>query len=392
MCARCRRALRFSRRVLIAIVAAVSFATTNASNYVADLVLSNVGPYNMRFGFVYGTFAMFAITAALLAWRPNRLPFALKAIALFLVVRAVFVSLTHIAPSPIDPQKPAPFLNAMFYGSDQFFSGHTGMPFLGALCFWHMPQWRFFYLAATRVLRRGRAARALPLFDRRAGGAVHHPRHFPDRVLDVPTGLCAVPVVRARRGQKAEARNPEEDRQVGRSPQEEADAGAAGNARAASRRSSYRPSATRRHLRRLTCHNRLSLGRNFRRNPPVADAAGLAEKTQWSGVCRLLRTRRERPSRRGAADERDELAAPHMSNDQRRAADVAGGEPDRAGRLPAQCPPSLRVLGCDPSFGGATLSEYELRLLVCLLKRLHELVSCQHLIPRAAPSTITNDK
>jgi hypothetical protein len=134
---------------LIAIVAAVSFATTNASNYVADLVLSRVGPFNMRFAFVYGTFAVFAITAALLAWRPNRLPFALKAVALFLVVRAVFVSLTHIAPSPIDPQKPAPFFNAMFYGSDQFFSGHTGMAFLGALCFWHMQQWRYFYLAAT---------------------------------------------------------------------------------------------------------------------------------------------------------------------------------------------------------------------------------------------------
>src|SRR5262249_39571230 len=77
---------------LIAIVAAVSFATTHASNYVADLVLRNVGPYNMRFGFVYGTFLLFAVTATLLAWRPNRLPFALKAMALFLVVRAVFVS------------------------------------------------------------------------------------------------------------------------------------------------------------------------------------------------------------------------------------------------------------------------------------------------------------
>src|SRR5262249_49000009 len=123
---------------LIAIVAAVSFATTHASNYVADLVLRNVGPYNLRFGFVYGTFLLFAVTATLLAWRPNRLPFALKAMALFLVVRAVFVSLTHIAPSPIDPQKAAPFLNSMFYGSDQFFSGHTGMPFLAALCFWHL--------------------------------------------------------------------------------------------------------------------------------------------------------------------------------------------------------------------------------------------------------------
>ena len=143
------QAAAFLAASLIAIFAAVTFATTNASNSVADLVLSNLGPYNMRFAFVYGTFAVFAITAALLAWRPNRLPFALKAIALFLVGRAVFVSLTHIAPSPIDPQKPAPFLNAMFYGSDQFFSGHTGMPFLVALCFWHLPQWRNFYLAAT---------------------------------------------------------------------------------------------------------------------------------------------------------------------------------------------------------------------------------------------------
>ncbi len=114
-----------------------------------DLVLSNVGPYNMRFLFIYGTFLEFAITGALIAWRPNRLPFALKAMALFLLVRAVFVSLTHIAPSPIDPQTPAPFLNSIFYGSDQFFSGHTGMPFLAALAFWHIPQWRLFYLAST---------------------------------------------------------------------------------------------------------------------------------------------------------------------------------------------------------------------------------------------------
>jgi hypothetical protein len=69
--------------------AAVSFATENASNHVADLVLSNVGPYNVRFAFVYGTFIEFAILAALFAHRPNRLPFALKAMALFLLVRAV---------------------------------------------------------------------------------------------------------------------------------------------------------------------------------------------------------------------------------------------------------------------------------------------------------------
>src|SRR6266536_661350 len=104
----------------IAIFAAVTYATVHASNYVTDLVLSRVGPYNVRFLFIYGTFTAFAITASLLTWRPNRLPFALKSMALFLLVRAVFVALTHMAPSPIDPQQPAPFFNSIFYGSALF--------------------------------------------------------------------------------------------------------------------------------------------------------------------------------------------------------------------------------------------------------------------------------
>jgi hypothetical protein len=133
----------------IAIFAAVTYATVHASNHVTDFVLSRVGPYNLRFLFIYGTFTAFVITAGLLAWRPNRLPFALKAMALFLLVRAVFVALTHMAPSPIDPQKPAPFFNSIFYGSDLFFSGHTGLPFLAALAFWHIVPWRMFYLALT---------------------------------------------------------------------------------------------------------------------------------------------------------------------------------------------------------------------------------------------------
>ena len=144
----CEGAVFFSASA-IAIFAAVSYATVHASNSVTDFVLSRVGPYNMRFLFVYGTFAAFVITAGLLAWRPNRLPFALKAMALFLLVRAVFVALTHMAPSPIDPQLPAPFLNSIFYGGDLFFSGHTGLPLLAALAFWHIPPWRMFYLALT---------------------------------------------------------------------------------------------------------------------------------------------------------------------------------------------------------------------------------------------------
>ena len=136
----------------IAIYAAVSYATIQASNPVTDLVLSRIGPFNVRFLFIYGTFMALGFTVCLLVRRPNRLPFALKAMALFLLVRAVFVALTHIAPSPIDPQQPAPFFNSIFYGSDLFFSGHTGLPFLAALAFWHIARWRLFYLALTAFL------------------------------------------------------------------------------------------------------------------------------------------------------------------------------------------------------------------------------------------------
>src|SRR4051794_5777508 len=100
----------------IAVFHAVSYATVHASNHVTDIILSNVQPLNVRFLFVYGTFAEFAILAALLLVRPRRLPFALKGIGLFLLVRAVFIMLTHLGPFPIDPQKPAPFFNSIFYG------------------------------------------------------------------------------------------------------------------------------------------------------------------------------------------------------------------------------------------------------------------------------------
>src|SRR4029079_17039764 len=133
----------------IAIFAAVSYATVHASNYVTDFVLSRVGPFNVRFLFVYGTFTAFVITAGLLASRPNRLPFTLKAMALFLLVRAVFGALTHMAASAIQPQNPALFFNSIFYGGDLFFSGHTGLPFLAALAFWHVPGLRLFYLEST---------------------------------------------------------------------------------------------------------------------------------------------------------------------------------------------------------------------------------------------------
>lgn len=63
---------------------------------------------------------------------PQKLPFLLFSFALFFIVRAGFISLTHMGPPPnfvLDPQ----FLSFNAFKTDLFFSGHTGFPFFLAL-------------------------------------------------------------------------------------------------------------------------------------------------------------------------------------------------------------------------------------------------------------------
>ena len=132
---------------LIAIFAAVTFATTNASNHVTDILLGNVGPHNVRFLFVYGTFTEFLVTGALVAVASEPTAVRPEASALFLLgARGVRVADPHRALADRSAAA-APFLNSIFYGGDLFFSGHTGLPFLAALVFWHIPALPLFYLA-----------------------------------------------------------------------------------------------------------------------------------------------------------------------------------------------------------------------------------------------------
>ena len=194
----------------IAIFASVAYATVHASNYVTDFVLSRVGPFNVRFLFIYGTFAAFAITVSLLAWRPNRLPFALKATALFLLIRAVFVALTHMAPSPIDPQKPAPFFNSIFLRRRSILLRPHGPAISRRACLLAHPAMANVLSRADRLLRLDRTARPLSLFDRCACRTVHHPRRLSNFVLAVWPRLRAVSFLREPDSATTKASRPKE--------------------------------------------------------------------------------------------------------------------------------------------------------------------------------------
>ena len=147
----------FSATLLLGVSLVVNFyagiyATMKASNAVTDIVLDNIRVYDVTNIFVYGPFFLWAFVLLLCLYRPNRIPFVLKSVALFILVRSVFITLTHIGPS-IDMLNVDYATNAIHdftFGGDLFFSAHTGLPFLMALVF-AKNKWLLWLFTATSI-------------------------------------------------------------------------------------------------------------------------------------------------------------------------------------------------------------------------------------------------
>lgn len=132
------------------------YATAQASNPVTDLFLDNLPVVKVEW-IVNDAAAIFGFCMiGLIIWQPRRIPFILKSVALFILIRSIFITLTHLAPFPervfLDP---ADIFRTLTYGGDYFFSGHTGMSFLLALIYWQEKPVRYFCLAASVLLSVG---------------------------------------------------------------------------------------------------------------------------------------------------------------------------------------------------------------------------------------------
>lgn len=132
--------------------AAGVYASASASNAVTDLLLDHLPVVNVDALFVEG-FAVFAVlVAAMLVAEPRRIPFVLKSAALFVLVRAASMSLTHIGPFPVQAEIDAGRITSMInFTGDLFFSGHTGLPFLMALVFWREAWLRAIFIALSAL-------------------------------------------------------------------------------------------------------------------------------------------------------------------------------------------------------------------------------------------------
>lgn len=134
---------------MVATWIAGTYATTHASNHVADIILSNTPVFNLSGVFIWGAVLLTAFVAVLLTIDPKRIPFTLLSLALFFFIRAAFITFTHLGPFPERDVTDSVIATRFLFGSDSFFSGHTGAPFLLALLFWHKSALRYVFLAVS---------------------------------------------------------------------------------------------------------------------------------------------------------------------------------------------------------------------------------------------------
>jgi hypothetical protein len=155
-----RRSLIFGL-VLLALALALQFYASSyservSSNFVQDIILDNVPVVNLNFLIVEGALAAIAGSIVLIVCKPRYILFILKASAIFIATRAIFIAATHtgIYPGQINPDMTG-FFDRLYanlgLSGGFFFSGHTGYPFLMALIFWRERLWRWLYIAIAIV-------------------------------------------------------------------------------------------------------------------------------------------------------------------------------------------------------------------------------------------------
>ena len=119
---------------------------------VNDILLDNLPVMDVDGILNVGTifFGFFMIYFLLI--EPKKIPFTLKSLALFIFIRSIFISLTHIGPpSSVLMLSPDDMMSRLLSGNDLFFSGHTGVPFLAALVFWNEKIIRYVSLAISVI-------------------------------------------------------------------------------------------------------------------------------------------------------------------------------------------------------------------------------------------------
>ena len=128
------------------------YVATKAGSGVGDVLLDILPVVNTEFFLIEGALVFILGVMYLMFRRPQRVPFILKSVALFVTIRAGFLVLTHFGPYP--ETLPVDLSGVLLWfssGLDRFFSAHTGMPFFFALMFWSNFPLRIMFLLSSVI-------------------------------------------------------------------------------------------------------------------------------------------------------------------------------------------------------------------------------------------------
>ena len=124
---------------------------------VGDLLLNNLPTINLDFFIVQGALLFTLLVILLFLAVPSYMSFALKTLALFIIIRSFFISLTHLGVNLHQITLNANSLGFGIYDflynakNDFFFSGHVGAPFLFALIFWKEKVFRYIFFTTSFI-------------------------------------------------------------------------------------------------------------------------------------------------------------------------------------------------------------------------------------------------
>src|SRR3989344_5751364 len=128
-----------------------------SGTHVGDLLLDNLPSVNLDWFVVQGALLSTFLTLCLFVIKPNYLLFSVKAMALFVITRSFFISLTHLGTSPNEVSINTHSIGFGIYDflyngkNDFFFSGHTGTAVMFALILWKEKFWRILFLAISLI-------------------------------------------------------------------------------------------------------------------------------------------------------------------------------------------------------------------------------------------------
>ncbi|MHB8660403.1 MAG: phosphatase PAP2-related protein [Minisyncoccota bacterium] len=131
------------------------YAVRPTTTYVGDLLLDNLPVVNLNVIIVEGALLSIVLGTIFVLLNPRYILFTLKAFALLIVARALFVSLTHVGIYPGNVNPGLGFFDGLYsylnFQTGFFFSGHTALPFLIALIFWDRLRARIVLLSLSFV-------------------------------------------------------------------------------------------------------------------------------------------------------------------------------------------------------------------------------------------------